>query len=380
MDSQQTGPSSSNSRANQRGRNIFEALRNNESDEDDDFDIDHESDRSSDFSADEDEQNNFDEDWHEVTPNGEQNRVGDIPNFTYLPNKRHARFGIKKFELCDSNGYTFHIDLYAGKELDVQHQEGQAFAVVQKLMRESNLLGKGYHLYTDNFYTKPKLAEYLSSNRTVLCGTVRANSKGLPPNITNRLAAPRQQSDLLVPLHLMSTLLLHLLSTLLLIDWCSLKARKSGDVLSAALLSKGNAPDTGAQPARWGATRNVRQSCSTVTIWDYDYQENDVHKTIRAKEYTSDTWRVNKEINESGGLGIAKDGTTRRKVKTKEINVLLSNGRHYSLGFSSLPSETGEAIKSDVETKLEELAAVADDSNFKEQILRKRITHQRQCC
>ena len=82
MDSQQTGSSSSNSRANQRGRNIFEALRNNESDEDDDFDIDHESDRSSDFSADEDEQNNFDEDWHEVTPNGEQNRVGDIPNFT----------------------------------------------------------------------------------------------------------------------------------------------------------------------------------------------------------------------------------------------------------------------------------------------------------
>ena len=87
--------------------------------------------------------------------------------------------------------------------------------------------------------------------------------------------APRQQSDLLVPLHLMSTLLL--------IDWCSLKARKSGDVLSAALLSKGNAPDTGAQPARWGATRNVRQSCSTVTIWDYDYQENDVHKTIRGE-------------------------------------------------------------------------------------------------
>ena len=61
MDSQQAGPSSSNSRAKQRGCNIFEALRNNESDEDDDFDIDHESDRSSDFSADENEQNDFDE-------------------------------------------------------------------------------------------------------------------------------------------------------------------------------------------------------------------------------------------------------------------------------------------------------------------------------
>ena len=95
-----------------------------------------------------------------------------------------------------------------------------------------------------------------------------------------------------------------------------------------------------------------------------------IQNIVDAGQFLAKTF-INKEISESGGLGIAKDGTTRRKVKTQETNVLLSNGRHYSLGFSSLPSETGEAIKSDVETKLEELAAVAGDSNFKEQILRK---------
>ena len=105
----------------------------------------------------------------------------------FMPNKRHARFGVKKFELCDSNGYTYHIELYAGKDFDIQHQEGQAFAVVEHLMRESNLLGKGYHLYTDNFYTKPKLAEFLFRNNTLLSGTVRANSKGLPKDITKKL-------------------------------------------------------------------------------------------------------------------------------------------------------------------------------------------------
>ena len=45
----------------------------------------------------------------------------------YMFNKRHSRFGfLKKIELCDSNVYTFHLQLNAGKELDVQHVEGQA--------------------------------------------------------------------------------------------------------------------------------------------------------------------------------------------------------------------------------------------------------------
>ena len=84
----------------------------------------------------------------------------------YMPNKRHSRFGIKKFELADSNGYIYHIILYAGKDLDIQHDKGQAFGVVEKLMVQSRLLGQCYHLFTDNFFTKPKLAEYLLHHKT----------------------------------------------------------------------------------------------------------------------------------------------------------------------------------------------------------------------
>ena len=48
------------------------------------------------------------------------------------------------------------------------------------LMRKCHLLNKGYHLFTDNFYTKPLLARILDTEGTLLTGTVRSNSKGLP--------------------------------------------------------------------------------------------------------------------------------------------------------------------------------------------------------
>ena len=111
---------------------------------------------------------------------GMKNRVVYIQ---YLPQKRHARFGIKKFEVCDSNGYLLHLIMYAGKDLDIQYDDGQAVGVVKLLMSKAELLNKGFHLFTDNFYTKPVLAEYLFEKKTLLTGTVRRNSKGLPNEI-----------------------------------------------------------------------------------------------------------------------------------------------------------------------------------------------------
>lgn len=106
----------------------------------------------------------------------------------YVPNKRHNRFGIKKFELCDSStGYVYHIELYAGKDFQVRGDDGQAVAVVMHLMEKSNLLGKGYHLLTDNFYTNILLAQKLWDKQTILTGTVRHNSKQFPKDFSNRL-------------------------------------------------------------------------------------------------------------------------------------------------------------------------------------------------
>ena len=80
---------------------------------------------------------------------GMKNRVAYIQ---YIPNKRHSRFGIKKFELCDAlSGYVLHVELYAGKDFPVQCEMGQAHGVVMDLLQKANLLNKGYHLFTDNF-------------------------------------------------------------------------------------------------------------------------------------------------------------------------------------------------------------------------------------
>ena len=80
---------------------------------------------------------------------GMKNRIVFIQ---YMPNKRHARFGIKKFEQCDSNGYIYHVELYAGKDFDIRHEEGQSHGVVMTLMEKSGLLNKGYHLYRQLLY------------------------------------------------------------------------------------------------------------------------------------------------------------------------------------------------------------------------------------
>ena len=73
-----------------------------------------------------------------------------------------------------------HVELYAGKDFPIHSDMGQAHGVVMDLMRKANLLNKGYHLFTDNFYTKPVLATTLMQAGTLLTGTVQANSRGLP--------------------------------------------------------------------------------------------------------------------------------------------------------------------------------------------------------
>ena len=102
----------------------------------------------------------------------------------YLPNKRHSRFGMKKIELCDSiTGYCMHVELYSGGDFAIRGPHGQGQAVVIHLMKSARLLGKGYHLITDNFYTKPRLAHTLFQQKTCLTGTVRSNSKGFPKDL-----------------------------------------------------------------------------------------------------------------------------------------------------------------------------------------------------
>ncbi|XP_064610684.1 piggyBac transposable element-derived protein 4-like [Liolophura sinensis] len=106
--------------------------------------------------------------------------------------KKWPENGIGVVEMKKFLGLCINMGLIrtAGKELNVVYDDGQAHGVVMRLMEVCNLLNKGYHLFTDNFYTKPKLAEALFEQKTLLTGTVRVNSKGLSKDVANARLQP----------------------------------------------------------------------------------------------------------------------------------------------------------------------------------------------
>ena len=80
-----------------------------------------------------------------------------------IPSKR-ARFGIKMFSLCEVSGYLQNSFVYIEKDPSADNDKlekelGKSGTVVPKLMQD--LFGKGYHLYTDNWYTSEKLFNHL---------------------------------------------------------------------------------------------------------------------------------------------------------------------------------------------------------------------------
>ena len=100
----------------------------------------------------------------------------------YIPNKHHHKWGVKLYAVTESSsGYPLHTMVYCGKKRSQPaSQFGHFYDVVRELMLEASLFHKGYHLYVDNFYTSPTLAEFLYTQRTLLTGTLRANRKGVP--------------------------------------------------------------------------------------------------------------------------------------------------------------------------------------------------------
>ena len=76
---------------------------------------------------------------------------------------------MKAWVLADSsNGYTWAWKLYAGKDGN-QTEHGLAHRVVMELVEDDRLIGKGYLVYTDNFYTSPALFKALSEKGFGAC-------------------------------------------------------------------------------------------------------------------------------------------------------------------------------------------------------------------
>ncbi|UYV74397.1 hypothetical protein LAZ67_11003397 [Cordylochernes scorpioides] len=100
----------------------------------------------------------------------------------YMPQKHHGRFGVKLWMLCESKtGYCLRMKPYKGKLSPII--KSLSYDVPMNLLQESSLLGKGYHLITDNFFTSINLAKDLLDSHTYLTGTIRTNRKGLPKTL-----------------------------------------------------------------------------------------------------------------------------------------------------------------------------------------------------
>ena len=99
----------------------------------------------------------------------------------YIKNKKH-KFGVKFYELCESDGIVMYVKIYFGEPTPDIHSLDQTGATVLNLIE--NFLGKGYQLYTDNFYNSFELAKYMLTQDTYICGTLRSNRKSNPKEVT----------------------------------------------------------------------------------------------------------------------------------------------------------------------------------------------------
>lgn len=97
----------------------------------------------------------------------------------YNPGKA-AKYGIKLFKLCSTNGYTYAFSVYTGRS--VAANENKTIGVAEKVCRDlgHDLFGEGRTLVVDNFYTSFELAQYCLERRSHLVGTVRVNKKYFP--------------------------------------------------------------------------------------------------------------------------------------------------------------------------------------------------------
>ncbi|XP_018397169.1 PREDICTED: piggyBac transposable element-derived protein 4-like [Cyphomyrmex costatus] len=101
----------------------------------------------------------------------------------YIKNKKH-KYGIKLYELCESDGLVMKIKIYCGKSEETANNVGHTTDVVLHLLED--YLDKGYTVYMDNFYNSITLTKLLNTRKTYVCGTLRNNRKGNPEDVINR--------------------------------------------------------------------------------------------------------------------------------------------------------------------------------------------------
>jgi len=98
----------------------------------------------------------------------------------YIPKKRKS-VRIRIYKLCDESGYTYDMSMYVGQDsCSATDNMTAAHATIRHLTRRVE--GLGHKIFMDKFFSSPTLFDDLETRKINSCGTVRANTKDLPPD------------------------------------------------------------------------------------------------------------------------------------------------------------------------------------------------------
>ena len=100
----------------------------------------------------------------------------------YLPNKP-TKWGIKQYFLCESKtGYALKFITYCGRgTIPVLQSFSTTESIVLSLL--DGFENHGHIVYTDNFYSSPRLFKELERRKIGACGTVKPGRKDMPSDL-----------------------------------------------------------------------------------------------------------------------------------------------------------------------------------------------------
>ena len=174
----------------------------------------------------------------------------------YIKSKR-ARFGIKLYQLCTTDGILLDYVIYHGGM-------AQELTEVQDALITENIpvtlmlkyLGKGNHLHVDNYYTSIALAKHLLQNDTHVTGTKRENRKQFPGEL-KRIALNKGESAFIQH------------DDIVIMKYRSLKNSSSRKPKVIHLLSTAHRPAQGNTNKR-DRDGNIIRKCTCIIDYNYN--------------------------------------------------------------------------------------------------------------